>query len=494
MSVKDYASESDPVWGLLSDEFKMLVDGELVASGQSSPIISPRNKEEVGRFAIADEEVIERTVNAAHRASKDPIWAKMSGRERGQRLLKMAEIIEQHADEFAFLDAIDVGKPVSTVHYSDIAVSLEALTYFAGRAQDLRGSSVDLGPDIYHRSRLEPQGVVLEVLPWNGPLWTGVQRLAAILAAGNAAIIKPAELASASFLHLAKLTADLFPAGVFNVVAGSGSKVGSALVKHPLVDMVSLTGGTETGARVLADTASQIKNVSLELGGKNPNIVLDDADLETAIAWSSMGAFANTGQVCVCGSRIYVQRAVYEAFAAGMVSAAEGQRVGDPLLADTQLGPLIGEDQFNKVSGYVREAIEQGQGELLTGGEGYEDSFRAGGWFFQPTVFKDVDTNCKIAREEIFGPVVTLTPFDEVDEAIEMANDTSYGLAAGVFTQDVARAGKIANELQSGQVYVNQWFSPGGMQAPSEGYKESGLGGVGIEKYLQVKNIFTKIN
>ncbi len=484
--------DKDPRWSLFGSTLPMLIDGKLITDGPTSDIVSSRNRKVVGKFAVADTAISDKAVSAARKAA--PGWASLNGYERGKYLLKIAEIMESHAADFEFLDAVDIGKPLTAVRYSDIPVSLSALSYFAGRGQDLGGRSADLGdPKVSHRTRLEPYGVVLEVLPWNGPLWTGVQRMAAILAAGNVAIMKPSELASASFSYLASLIADVLPPGVLTVLNGKGSVVGSHLVTHPDVAMVSLTGGVETGVRVLQDTAAQVKRVSLELGGKNPNIVMADADLENAIRWSAMGGFSNSGQICVCGSRILVQRPVYEDFAKGMVEAAKAQVVGDPLVEGTQMGPVVGEVHFEKIWGYIDHAIKNGEGELLVGGERYTDDVRAGGWFVPPTVFGGVTPGCVIEKEEIFGPVVTLTPFDTLDEALAIANDTTFGLASGIFTSTVENAEKAARELQAGAVYVNQWFG-GGMQAPAQGYKTSGLGGVGIEKYLQTKNIFTRTN
>lgn len=485
------AAATDARWALLKNTLPILVGGELISDGETSEIVSSRDRRIVGRFAVPDAATVDRAVASARQAA--PKWAALTGLERGKYLLKIAEIMEKHAADFEFLDAVDIGKPVMGVRYSDMPVSLSALAYFAGRAQDLSGRSVDVGdPMVSHRSRLEPYGVVLEILPWNGPLWTGVQRMAAILAAGNVAIMKPSELASASFSYLGSLIADVLPPGVLTVINGRGSQVGAQLVSHPDVAMVSLTGGIVTGVRVLQDTAAQVKRVSLELGGKNPNIVLDDADLDTAVMWSAMGAFSNSGQVCVCGSRILVQRGIYDEFAARLVEDARSRVVGDPLLESTAMGSVVGEDHYNKIWNYIDGAIAGGEGELLAGGERYTDEFRAGGWFVPPTVFGGVAPSCTIAREEIFGPVVTLTPVDSLDEALAIANDTEYGLASGIFTSNVDSAERAARELQSGQVYINQWFAPGGLQAPSQGYKTSGIGGVGIEKYLQTKNIFTR--
>jgi acyl-CoA reductase-like NAD-dependent aldehyde dehydrogenase len=316
--------------------------------------------------------------------------------------------------------------------------------------------------------------------------------MAAILAAGNAAIIKPAQLASLTFMRLAQLLfeADL-PPGAVNVLAGPGGVVGDALVADPRVDMISLTGGIETGTRVLAGAAAQVKRVSLELGGKNPNLVFADADLDNAVFWSALGAFGNTGQICVCGSRILVQRPILERFTDALVAKAEAMKVGEPLDPETELGPVIAASHGAKVWDYIE--IGKREARLATGGERYTDPIRSRGAYIPPTVFVDVTETCRIAREEIFGPVVALLPFDTEDEALRIANDTSYGLASGVFTTNLDRAWRVVRRLRAGQVYVNQWFSSGVLESPSHGYKQSGYGGVGIEKYQQSKNVFFRV-
>ena len=485
----------DPRWAAFGTEpFPILVAGELVTgSGGVGDMVAPHDRRVVGRFSIPDAGQLERAVASARAAVDGGEWSRLNGKARGDLLRRLAELVEQHADELAFLEAVDGGKPISGVHSNDIAVSLEALDHFAGRASFQAGTAVDTGDRaVHHRSRWEPVGVVLEILPWNGPLWTGVQRMAAILAGGNAAIMKPAELSSASFLRLAQLVVDAgFPAGAVQVLPGPGSVVGEALVTDPGVDLVSLTGGVETGSRILSRTAGSIKRTVLELGGKNPNLVFADADLEAAVMWSAIGGFANSGQVCACGSRILVQRPVYDEFLAAFVSFAESFVVGDPLDPDTHLGPVNGANQWDKIWEYI--AIGRDQTKVLTGGEKYDDAVRSGGWYIPPTVLADVDPGCPAAVDEIFGPVVTVTAFDDTAEAVRLANDSRYGLTAGVFTSSLATAGEVSDALAAGQVFVNQWFGTGGVAIASQGYKQSGLGGAGMEKYMQQKNVFTRI-
>ncbi|HEX5591344.1 MAG TPA: aldehyde dehydrogenase family protein [Candidatus Limnocylindrales bacterium] len=488
---------ADARWSLISAEpYQLLIGGRLVPArdGAVFPSISPRDNQPIAKIAQAGTADVADAVAAARAAVDEGPWGRTTAKDRGAALLRIADLVERHADELAFLESVDAGKPISSVHYSDLAISLDSLRFFAGRARLSRGAASEM-PDaaVIHHELLEPMGVVAEILPWNGPLWTGVQRMAAILAAGNAAIIKPAQMASLTFMRLAQLLleADL-PPGVVNVVAGPGGVVGDAIVEHPGVDMVSVTGGIETGARVLQVAATQVKRISLELGGKNPNVVFADADLDTAVFWSALGAFGNTGQICVCGSRILVERPLVERFTAALVAKAEAMVVGEPLDPATELGPVIAASHAAKVWDYIE--IGKGESTLATGGVPYTDEVRSRGAYIPPTVFTGATPSCRFAREEIFGPVVAIVPFDTEAEALAVSNDTTYGLAAGLFTRDLDRAWRVAKGLQAGQVYVNQWFSPGVLEEPSHGYKQSGYGGVGIEKYQQSKNVFFRVS
>jgi acyl-CoA reductase-like NAD-dependent aldehyde dehydrogenase len=487
---------TDSRWSLVSTEpHPLLIGGRLVpaADGAVFPAISPRDDQPIAKIAQAGAADVASAAAAAREAFDSGPWGRTTARDRAAALLRIADLIEQHKDELAFLETIDAGKPISSVHYSDLAIAIDSLRYFGGRARVSPGQAAQM-PDaaVIHHELLEPMGVVAEILPWNGPLWTGVQRLAAILAAGNAAIVKPAQMASLTFMRLAQLLleADL-PPGVVNVVAGPGGIVGEALVADPKIDMISVTGGIETGSRILAQAASQVKRISLELGGKNPNLVFADADLDTAVFWSALGAFGNTGQICVCGSRILVERSIKDRFVEALVAKAESMKVGEPLDPETELGPVIASSHAAKVWEYIE--IGKQEATLVTGGERYTDDVRSKGAYIPPTVFVDAAPTCRIAREEIFGPVVAIVPFDTEAEALAIANDTTYGLAAGLFTRDLDRAWRLSKGLKAGQVYVNSWFSPGVLEAPGHGYRQSGYGGVGIEKYQQAKQVFFRV-
>jgi aldehyde dehydrogenase (NAD+) len=471
----------------------LVIDGaeRPAASGEERAVTSPRDGAEIARVAWASAEDVDAAVRSA-RVALDSAWARASSRERSSLLLRLADRIEDCWDELAYLETIDAGKPITTMRTNDLVVGLDAIRYFAGVARTMTSTSVTApDPDVVHHQLLEPIGVVAELLPWNGPVWTGFQRVAAIVAAGSTAVLKPSEMAGAPVLiRLAELMTEVgFPPGVVNVVVGDGA-TGEALVRHPDVDLISLTGGTATGSRVLAAAAPDIKDVSLELGGKNPNLVFRDGDLEQAAMWTGIGAFANSGQICVSGSRVLVQEPVVEEFTDRLLSHAESLRVGDPLDAETQMGPIVSETHAERVWDAI--GVARSEGDVLAGGRPYEEILDYV-TYVPPTVVR-VPAASRTATEEIFGPVVAIVPFRTFDDAIEIANATSYGLSSGVFTRDVNTAWEAARCLQAGEVYINRWFTPAVLEAPSQGYKRSGLGETGVRKYVRAKNLFFQID
>jgi len=388
----------DPRWAWVSaDPYPLLIGGELrqAAEGRTFEAISPRNNRAVARIAQAGPDDVVAAVTAARDAFDNGPWGRTTARQRAQALELIARTIEDHSDELIFLSVIDAGSVITGFKHGTIDLATDSLRFFGGQAMAMTGRvAQNPDPDVLHYERLEPMGVVTEILPWNGPIWTGVQRMAAILAAGNTVIVKPAQMASLAFARLAQLMAELdIPPGVINVLSGPGGAVGEALVTNPGVDMVSMTGGIETGSRILALAAPQVKRVSLELGGKNPNLVLADADMDRAVFWSALGAFANTGQICVCGSRILVQRRVYDEFVAKLTAFAEGMKVGDPLDPETQVGPVVSESHADKVWEYIE--IGQGEARLATGGVPYTDAARALRTYIPPTIFADAVPSCR---------------------------------------------------------------------------------------------------
>jgi acyl-CoA reductase-like NAD-dependent aldehyde dehydrogenase len=477
----------------LRDSYGLFVDGAERPSlaGEERDVTSPRDGEPITRVAWAGAEDVDAAVAAARAAFAGP-WRSTSAKERSDLLLALAARLEENFDELAYLESIDNGKTISAMTGNDMLVGLDSVRYFAAAGRTLESRAALLpDSDVLHHELLEPLGVVAELLPWNGPIWTGLQRLSAILAAGNAAVLKPSEVAGAPvLLRVCELATEVgFPAGTINLLNGDGA-IGEALVRHPDVALVSLTGGTLTGAKVLAAAAPSITRVALELGGKNPNLVFADGDLEQAAMWSGIGAFANSGQICVSGSRVLVEESVADEFVAGVIAHAEGLAVGDPMLSDSEMGPVVSEGHADRVWASIERA--EGEGTIVTGGRRYEDH-RAYHTYVPPTVVADLPANSETATREIFGPVLAVIPFRSEAEAIEIANGTSYGLASGVFTRDLDRAWRVSRALDAGEVFINRWFTPGVLEAPSEGHRQSGIGDIGLRKYLQRKNLFFQV-
>ena len=454
---------------------------------------NPATGELLAHVEEADAAMVDRAVAAARAAL--PGWAALTGAERGRLLRAAADALRAFNDEFARLEVLDTGKPLSEAHYVDVESAAECLEYFAGAAASLTGQHVDLGPSAFGYTRREPLGVCVGIGAWNYPTQIAAWKAAPALAAGNTMVFKPSELTPTNALELAAVFAESgLPPGVFNVVLGRGS-TGRALVEHPGVDKVSLTGSVATGKKVMAGAADTLKHVTMELGGKSPLIVFGDADLENAISGAMLGNFYTQGEVCSNGTRVFVHRSVHDAFVARLRERTERMVVGDPLAWTTHVGSLISPEHMDKVLGYVALGVQEGA-TLLCGGERVTDGKLADGCFVRPAIFVDCDDGMRIVREEIFGPVLCVLPFDDEDEVVRRANDTEFGLAAGVFTKDLARAHRVVARLEAGTCWINTYnLTP--IELPFGGVKQSGLGRenslAALEAYTQLKSVYVEL-
>ncbi len=459
------------------------------ASGRTFPTINPATGEEICRVAEADKEDVDRAVKAARQAFERGPWRKMAASERGRLLNKLADLIEKHADELASLESLDNGKPYRVALAADLPLTIACYRYFAGWADKIQGRTIPVNGNYFCYTRLEPVGVVGQVIPWNFPMLMQAWKLAPALATGNTVVLKPAEQTPLTALRIGELIVEAgFPEGVVNILPGYGPTAGQALARHPDVDKIAFTGSTEVGHLIMEAAAqTNLKRVTLELGGKSPNIVFADADMDRAVEGSHFALFFNQGQCCCAGSRLFVERKAYNEFVERSVDRAKRRTVGDPFDANTEQGPQVDDAQFDKVMSYIASGKEQGA-KLLCGGARVGDR----GYFIEPTVFGDVRDEMKIAQEEIFGPVLSIIPFDTLDEVIERGNKTMYGLAAAVWTRDITKATSIANGLRAGTVWVN-CYDVFDAAAPFGGFKQSGLGRelgeYGLQQYTEVKTV-----
>jgi aldehyde dehydrogenase (NAD+) len=470
-----------------------VIDGTPVASadGRTLASIDPSTEQAIGEVARGGTAEIERAVAAADAARRGP-WRDLTPSDRGRLLYRLADLVAGQREALAWLEACDVGKPIGAAR-GDIDGVVETLRYNAGAADKIEGAVIPLGERVVDFTRLEPLGVTAHIVPWNFPLGMAVRSLAPALAAGCTAVVKPAEQTPLSMLALMPLIqAAGFPPGVVNVVCGDGPEAGAPLVAHPLVRGVAFTGSVETGRAVGIAAARGMKPAVLELGGKNAMIAAADADLERVVEDALAGGFENAGQVCSAAARLLVHRDVAETVAQMLAARAGALRLG-PALDDPDMGPLVSAEQQARVLGYIAAARREGA-RLLTGGG--RPAHLARGFFVQPTVFADVDPAAVISREEVFGPVVTITAYDTDAEAVAMANAVSTGLVAGIYTRDIGRAFAMTAALETGSVWVNGWYL-GGVQAPTGGLKDSGLGRerglVGIRNFLRIKNVAIRL-
>lgn len=458
-------------------------------AGETFETVNPATNAPITRVALADAEDVARAVAAAKEGFA--IWSKISGAERGRILHRASRLLRERNDELAALEVQDTGKPISEARDVDITSGADAVEYYAGLAATLHGDHYDLG-GAFAYTRREPLGVCAGIGAWNYPLQIACWKSGPALACGNTMVFKPAEQTPLTALKLAEIYTEAgVPPGVFNVVQGPAS-TGRALVAHPDVKKVSLTGEASTGKRVMADAAATLKHVTMELGGKSPLIVFDDASLDNAVSGALMANFYTQGEICCNGTRVFVQRGLHDAFIERLVPRVEKMRVGDPMDPETQVGALITEEHLERVLAYVRAGEEAGA-KLLCGGRRVEG---LAGNFMRPAVFDLCDDDMTIVREEIFGPVMSVLVFDDEEEVVRRANDTPYGLAAGVFTQELARAHRVAAALEVGTCWINNYnLSP--IEIPFGGYKQSGLGRenslVTIEHYTQLKSVYVEL-
>jgi aminomuconate-semialdehyde/2-hydroxymuconate-6-semialdehyde dehydrogenase len=481
-------------------ELKNFIGGRFVDSlaGEAFEVRYPATNEVIAVAPKSNREDVDMAVRSALEGFK--VWSRMPVKERSRYLMRIAEIIERRFDELVFLECIDVGKPISLARRIDIPRASYNFSFFAEYAKYVNTEfyeTDDRGAINYVLRR--PVGVAGLITPWNLPLLLTTWKVAPCLAAGNTCIIKPAELTPITATKLAEISAEAgLPDGVINVVHGFGpGSAGEFIVEHPDVKLISLTGETATGREVMRVASRHLKKLSFELGGKNPNIIFADADLEQALDVTIQSSFANQGEVCLCGSRIYVEREVYDEFIDRLIERARQIKVGDPLDPETQMGALISSEHLGRVCTYLEIATSDG-GKILTGGKAPEhlpEKFKSGNWL-EPTVITGLNDKCKVVREEIFGPVVTVSPFDTEEEVIERANDTSYGLSATIWTRDLSRAHRVASQIEAGVIWINTWFLRD-LRTPFGGMKMSGIGREGgiysFEFYTELKNICVKI-
>jgi len=471
---------------------KFLINGEWVApaSGKYYDDVSPSTGEVCASVAEGNAEDVDRAVKAARAAFEGP-WAKVHPADRGILLNILAKLVRAAAQELAEIDAIDAGKPVTNSLRVDIPAAIDCFEYYAGWADKLHGETVPVRGPFFTYLLRQPIGVVGQIIPWNFPVMMAAWKLAPALACGNTVVLKPAEQSPLSALKLGELCLEAgFPPGVVNIVTGFG-ETGAALVEHPDVDKIAFTGSPEVGRIIVRASAASLKKVSLELGGKSPNVVLADADLEAAVRGASGGVFFNQGEVCSAGSRILVDKTIYDSFLEGLHERATTIKVGDPLDPEVYMGPVVNDEQFDRVMSYID--IGKGEGaRLVAGGDRIGDR----GYFVQPTIFADVSNEMRIAREEIFGPVASVIPIKDADDAVRIANDTCYGLAAAVWTRDVAMAHDIAHRLKAGTVWVNTYGATD-TRSPWGGYRDSGfgreLGRQALDLYTEYKSVWINL-
>ncbi|KWR76206.1 MULTISPECIES: aldehyde dehydrogenase [Pseudomonas] len=477
--------------------FQMCIDGQWLdaLSGKTFESLDPSSAQPWALLPDAAEEDVERAVQAAQKAFDDPAWRKLSATARGKLLRRLGDLIAENREHLAQLESRDNGKLIRETR-GQVGYLPEFFHYTAGLADKLEGGTLPIDkPDMFAYTVHEPLGVVAGIIPWNSPLYLTAIKLAPALAAGNTIVLKPSEHASATILELARLALEAgFPAGVVNVVTGFGPSTGAALTRHPLVRKIAFTGGAATARHVVRSSAENFAKLSLELGGKSPNIIFADADLESAINGVVAGIYAATGQSCVAGSRLLVQREIYDEFVARLIERAQRIRIGNPQEDASEMGPMATAQQLAVVEGLVAAAQAEGA-RLLMGGK--RPDGQGEGWYYEPTLFACDSHSMRIMQEEVFGPVASVIPFDDEAEALALANDSQYGLAAGIWTRDLGRAHRLARDVRSGIIWVNTYRAVSAM-APIGGFHQSGYGREsGIDSvlaYTELKTVWINLS
>jgi acyl-CoA reductase-like NAD-dependent aldehyde dehydrogenase len=480
-------------------QYKLFIDGKWVdaESGKTFTTPNPATGATLAEVAEGDKADIDKAVDAARRAFDGP-WSKVSARDRGRMMYKLAQLIEAKIPELAALETADNGKPIKETSYVDLPQVVENFEYFAGWATKIEGETIPVPGQMFNYTLREPVGVCGQIIPWNFPLLMAAWKLAPALAAGNTIVLKPAEQTPVGAMELASLIQEAgFPDGVVNVVPGYGETAGAALASHPGIDKVAFTGSTEVGKIIARAAADNLTKVSLELGGKAPNIVFSDADIDQAVSGAMMGIFFNQGQVCCAGSRLFLDARVKDEFLDRFKERAGRVKVGDPMDKNTQMGPQVSEEQLNRIKSYVD--IAKGEGAtVLSGGctPQLEGDFQKG-FFFQPTIFGEVHNTMRVAQEEIFGPVVSVITFDGEEDLVRQANEVVYGLSAGLWTKDITRAHRFAKAIKAGTVWINT-FNMFNAASPFGGYKQSGygreMGKHALEMYTNVKSVWVDLS